>query len=126
MFGTPSELQCGNCGKKGHGLNDCTKLQNEKRIAESHDKWEASGGKSQGEERTRVVVVARPTNVKSGLLPSLEKQEYTILMVLRMPIVVRCMMASRADGIRHTPWVITRNGWRAIMMDSVMKRLCLN
>ena len=46
VFGTPSELQCWNCGKKGHGLSDCTEPRNEKRIAENREKWEASGGKS--------------------------------------------------------------------------------
>jgi hypothetical protein len=46
VFGTPNELQCWNCGKKGHGLNDCTEPRNDKRIAENREKWEASGGKS--------------------------------------------------------------------------------
>ncbi len=50
VFGTPNNLQCWNCGKKGHGLNDCSEPRNEKRIAENREKWEASGGKSKSKK----------------------------------------------------------------------------
>ena len=46
VFGTPNEITCWNCGKKGHGLNDCSEPRNDKRIAENREKWEASSGKS--------------------------------------------------------------------------------
>lgn len=48
VFGTPPQTTnfCWNCGKPGHGLDQCRDPRNEEKIAEHRRKWMESNGKS--------------------------------------------------------------------------------
>jgi len=55
VFGTPSGTTnfCWNCGKQGHGLDQCREPRNEDKIAENRRKWSEAGGKSSRKKKSK-------------------------------------------------------------------------